>query len=187
MAISTRLDEGGKPAQLTKSVVRELGETLEELRIAAEQLQLAADDIAVARQEATANADRYRELYEALPLACVMTNDEGCVTDANTLASRMLNVASPYLSGKPLFLFLPQRDAYFEMLDRVRTEGRVMAQAVLRPRDRKPINVTVTVTALKHQMRWCWVFGEIDGVVLGVPESRTPTDGVPLPSGPDLN
>ena len=93
-----------------KSALRDLGEAVEALRVATEQLRLAADDIAAARREATLNADRYRELYEGLPMGCVMTNDEGSITDANTFASKLLNVSAPYLAGKPLLLYLPQRE-----------------------------------------------------------------------------
>src|SRR5262245_48299897 len=103
MVMAQEHDKGQKPApQLMKSALRDLGEALEELRVATEQLQLAADDIAVARRESTVNADRYRELYETLPVACLMTNEEGCVVDANLLASKLLNVSGPHLSGKPL-------------------------------------------------------------------------------------
>jgi PAS domain-containing protein len=174
---------GDKPTpQLMKSTLRELGETLEELRVATEQLQLAADDIAVARREATVNADRYRELYEGLPVACLMTNDEGCVTDANTFASKLLNVSGPYLTGKPLLLYLPQREAYFDLLERVKNDGHASAHAVLRPRDRKPVNVKLTVAALKQQSRWCWVFGPVDATA-----SRPPINGTLLPEDPSVH
>jgi PAS domain-containing protein len=184
MVMAQEHDSGQKPTpHLVKSALRDLGETLEELRVATEQLQLAADDIAVARREATVNADRYRELYEGLPMACLMTNDEGCVTDANPFASRLLNVSAPYLTGKPLMLYLPQREAYFDLLERVKNEGHATARAVLRPRDRKPMDVKLTVAALKHQSRWCWVFGPLDGST----ESRTPVDGALLTDDPGLH
>jgi len=184
MVMAQEQDNVGKPTpQLVKSALRDLGETLEELRVATEQLQLAADDIAAARREATLNADRYRELYEGLPMACLMTNDEGCVTDANTFASKLLNVSAPYLAGKPLLLYLPQRDAYFELLERVKNDGHASAHTVLRPRDRKPVDVKLTVAALKQQSRWCWVFGPVDGAT----ESRAPINDTPLPEGPSVH
>jgi PAS domain-containing protein len=183
MVMAQEHDGGQKPTpQLMKSALRDLGETLEELRVATEQLQLAADDIAVARREASLNADRYRELYEGLPMACLMTNDDGCVTDANACASRLLNVSAPYLAGKPLMLYLPQREAYFDLLERVKTDGHANAHVVVRPRDRKPVDVKLTVAALKQQSRWCWVFGPVDGST----ENRTPVDGALLPKDLDV-
>jgi nitrogen-specific signal transduction histidine kinase len=95
-------------------------------------------------------------------MACVLTNEHGTVDEANGHASKLLNVASAYLTGKPLLLYLPQRDLYFQLLDEVNHEGTARARAMLRPRDRKPFEVNVTVTALKRQVRWCWVFLEVD-------------------------
>lgn len=184
MVMAQQYDSGVKPTpQLVKSALRDLGEALEALRVATEQLQLASDDIAAARREAALNADRYRELYEGLPMACLMTDDDGLVVEANTFASRLLNVSAPYLAGKPLLLYLPQRDAYFELLERVKKDGYATARTVLRPRDRKPVDVTLTVGALKQQSRWCWMFGPIDGET----KNGTPVDGVPFPDDPGLH
>ena len=73
---------------------------------------------------------------------------------------KWLNVARPYLPGKPLLLFMPERDQYFGILERVRADGNASDRAVLRPRDRKPRVVNVGVAALSNQMRWCWIFFE---------------------------
>lgn len=161
MALTQQHERGDRtPPNLSKTALRELSEALEELRVATEHLQVAADDLAVSRREATASADAYRELYDGLPMPCLLTNEQGTVDEANAHASRLLNVAAPYLSGKPLLLYLPQRDTYFRLLETVSIEGVARAKAMLRPRDRKPVQVNVTVTALKRQVRWCWVFWE---------------------------
>lgn len=171
MVMAQQYDGGVSPTpQLVKAALRDFGEAVEALRGATEQLRLAADDIAAARREATLNADRYRELYEGLPMGCVMTNDEGSITDANTFASKLLNVSAPYLAGKPLLLYLPQRESYFELLGRVKSDGYASARTIVRPRDRKSIDVNLTVAALKQQARWCWVFGPLTGGA----ENRTP-------------
>ena len=165
------------PPQLAKSALRELSEALEELRVATEHLQVAADDLAVSRREATASADAYRELYEGLPMPCVLTNEQGTVDEANTHASKLLNVAAPYLAGKTLLLYLPQRQSYFQLLEQVSIDGMARARMQVRPRDRKPMEMNVTVTALKRQVRWCWVFWEPDAAA----ESRVlPPEGPPL-------
>jgi hypothetical protein len=143
-----------------KSVLRELSDVLEELRVATEQLQAASDDLAAARREAVGHAERYHELHEGLPLPCVLTNEAACVDEANMLAATLLNVARPFLPGKPLLLFLPERETYFRLLDDVRSGGTAGGKAMLRPRDRKPRPVTISVTALPNQLRWCWLFSE---------------------------
>jgi hypothetical protein len=47
------------------------------------------------------------------------------------------------------------------MLDRVRTEGSAGERLMVRPRDRRPRQVRIDVTALPRQLRWCWVFSEL--------------------------
>jgi PAS domain-containing protein len=160
-ALEGRIDRSSRPSPDTlKMALRELGDLLEALHVATEQLQAVADDLIAARRDAVAHADRYRELHEGLPVPCILTDPEGCVDEANTLAATLLNVARPYLAGKPLLLFMPERDHYFRMLERVRSEGSAAERAILRPRDRKPRPVTVGVSALTGQMRWCWVFSD---------------------------
>lgn len=174
MTLTQQHERGERPtAQLSKSALRELGEALEELRVATEHLQIAADDLAASRHEATINADNYRELYQGLPMPCVLTNEQGTIDEANLHAAKLLNVAAPYLAGKPLLLYLPQRDTYFRLLDEVGTSGMGRTRSLLRPRDRKPLEVNVTVTALKRQVRWCWVFWEAETTA----ESRVPPLG----------
>ena len=184
MALTEQHERGNKTApQLSKSALRELGDVLEELRVATEHLQLAADDLASARREATVGIENYRELYEGLPMPCVLTNEQGSVDEANERASKLLNVASAYLTGKPLLLYLPQRDLYFRLLDEVNNVGIARARAMLRPRDRKPFEVNVSVTALKRQLRWCWVFWDLDHGQ----EAREPSlDSAPASTDPEL-
>ncbi|HEY7498845.1 MAG TPA: PAS domain-containing protein [Vicinamibacterales bacterium] len=157
-----RVDVGSKPsAEMMKAALRELGEVLDALRVATEQLHAASDDLMAARRDAVAHAERYRELHEGLPVPCILTDPEACVDEANGHAAALLNVARPYLTGKPLLLFMPERDQYFRMLERIRVDGSTTDRATLRPRDRKPRTVSIGVTALANQARWCWVFSEV--------------------------
>ncbi len=185
MALTEQHEHGNKTGpQLSKSALRELGDVLEELRVATEHLQLAADDLASARREATAGVENYRELYEGLPMPCLLTNEQGSVDEANGHASKLLNVASAYLNGKPLLLYLPQRDLYFRLLDEVNNVGIARARTMLRPRDRKPLEVNVSVTALKRQLRWCWVFWDLDRGQ----ETREPSlDSAPVSTDPSIS
>ena len=156
-----RIDEGDGASRVTlRLALRELGDVLEELHVASEQLYAASDDLVAARRDAVEHAERYRELHEGLPVPCILTNPEGCVDEANGHAATLLNVAGRYLVGKPMLLFMPERDQYFRMLERVRAEGTAADRAMLRPRDRKPRPVTVGVTALSSQSRWCWVISD---------------------------
>lgn len=143
-----------------RTALRELSDMLEELRLATEQLQSASDDLAAARREASLRTEHYQELHENLPLPCVLTDDAGCVNDANSLAARLLNVARVRLPGKPLLLFMPQRDQFFHLIDKVRADGVGADRLLMRPRDKRPREVAINVTTLPAQAKWCWLFIE---------------------------
>jgi PAS domain-containing protein len=159
--LERRLDqrEGRLRSSMT-SALKELSDVLEALQVASEQLNTFSDALAFARSEAVALAERYRELHEGLPLPCVLTNDSGNVDEANSLAATLLNVARPYLPGKPLLLFLPEREQYFQFIESLQRVGNAAGRAQLRPRDRKPREVQINANALPHQSRWCWVFSD---------------------------
>src|SRR5262245_34413944 len=150
-----------RSADAMRSALRELNDVLDELSTATEQLQTAMEDVVVARHQASAFEERYHQFQEALPLPCILTNEGGCVDEANGLASDLLNVAQRYLVGKPLLLFLPERDHYFQMVEDARERGWTRGQLTLRPREQKPRSVTVGVSTLPQQLRWCWLFSEV--------------------------
>lgn len=159
-ALSDQLSRTRKvDGELPASSIRELRNALEELRTATEQLSGAADAIALLRKDAARDADRYRELYEHLPVPCVLTSEEGLIDDANRLASKLLNVGSPHFKRKPLFLYLPQRDTFFDLVQQAAARGLAQARMSLRPRDRKPIPVDVTVTSMRTEL--CWTLAEV--------------------------
>jgi PAS domain-containing protein len=149
-----------RSADAMRVALRELNDVLEVLSTATEQLQAAMDDVVAARQQAVTFEERYYQLQEGLPLPFLLTNDAGCVDEANNLASDLLNVARRYLLGKPLLLFMPDREQYFQMLDEVRAKGSSGGHIILRPREQKPRQVTVGVSALAQQQRWCWLISE---------------------------
>ncbi|HET7220171.1 MAG TPA: PAS domain-containing protein [Vicinamibacterales bacterium] len=153
-------DASGKlsAAEGVRAALREMSELLEMLRSATEQLQAASDDLATARREAAAQTERYHELHECLPVASILTDDAGTVEQVNTLAATLLNVARTRLAGKPLLLFVPDREQYFRLLDRVRGAGAASDTLLVRPRDKKPRTVDVRVCVMPLQARWCWVF-----------------------------
>ncbi len=149
-----------RSADAMRIALRELNDILEELHTATEQLQMAMDDVAMARQQAVAFEERYYQLQEGLPFPFILTNESGCVDEANSLAADLLNVARRYLLGKPLLLFTLDRGQYFHMLEEVREKGSSAGHLTLRPREQKPRQVTVGVSALPQQLQWCWLISE---------------------------
>jgi PAS domain-containing protein len=150
-----------RSADAMRIALRELNDVLDELRTATEQLQAAMDDVAIARQQASVFEERYYQFQECLPLPCILTNEAGCVDEANSLAADLLNVAQRYLVGKPLLLFLPEREQYFNMIEAAKERGSTAGRLVLRPREQKPRPVNVGVSLLPQQTRWCWLISEI--------------------------
>jgi len=150
-----------RSADAMKVALRELDDVLEELRTATEQLQAAMDEVVLARKHASTFEERYHELHEGLPLPCILTNETGCVDEANGLAADLLNVAQRYLIGKPLLLFLPERDVYFQMIETAKAKGSCAGRLTLRPREQKPRQVSVDVSTLPHQVRWCWLISQV--------------------------
>ncbi len=61
-------------------------------------------------EELRAARQRYRELFEFAPDSYLVTDPQGVIKEANQVASTMLNVADDILIGKPLRLYVDERD-----------------------------------------------------------------------------
>lgn len=166
-AAATRLAEleqkrsGGDTGRVTTVAVRELQAAIEELRVAIEHLNEMSDGVAAARGEAQGAEARYDELRESMPTASLFTDDTGVVLGANTAAGELFNISSRHLRGKPLMLFVSDRDGFGRLLKAAQPErGPVATELTIRPRDRKPRRLQVQVQHLTaHQCR-CWFFLE---------------------------
>ena len=143
-----------------RNALRELDDVLEQLRAAAERLQIANDEVVVARQQTLVLEDRYNQLLEGLPLPVIVTDDDGRIEEANVRAADLLNVAQRYLHGKPLLLFLPDREEYFAMIGELRAVGCTFRSLTLRPREQRPRKVTMGVSVIPSSLRWCWQVSE---------------------------
>jgi PAS domain-containing protein len=152
----------GGPGETLSAVFDDLETLTQELQSLREHLNVATSDLTLARQQATDYARRYAELHELLPQPCVLTDEDGSVDSANALASTLFNVGQRYLAGKPLLLYLPEREQYFRTLDAVRLAGNSSSRMLVRPRERKPRILRVSVSALPSQLRWCWIFQELE-------------------------
>jgi PAS domain-containing protein len=161
-AMRLKEENGNSRAQQMRTVSKEVNDALEELRLAVEQLQLAAEDISAARLEANRQSVYYRELVAALPLACVMTSQDGGITDANLCASRLLNTPLSGLRGRPLWSYFPEDDTHAHIRQQISSEGHVSTRFAVRPLEREPLHATVKVFALNEQAEWCWIISDDD-------------------------
>jgi PAS domain-containing protein len=151
----------GSEARLLKVALKELDLVLEELKTASEQLYGMMDELAATRHDADLRDRQFDELREILPVSCVLMDDGGLIVTANGAASELLNVATRHLHGKPLLLFINEREAYFNVIATARqVKSRLKADITIRPRERKPRVMTAQISLLEHRALWCWFFQE---------------------------
>jgi PAS domain-containing protein len=160
------LEQRGKTLEGPKSTVlrtalRELESALEELRVASEQLNVMVDEMAEARSGAEKAEAEFGEFRNLLPIGCVLTDLYGKIVDANITAGELLNVAPRHLAGKPLSLYIVERDRFFTLLSELRfSPGKVRSELAVRPRERKPRHMTVHLGQLGGCDHLYWFFQE---------------------------
>jgi PAS domain-containing protein len=154
---------------MVRPALKELGAALEELQVANDHLIEQLDELGAARARADQTARRLDEFIQALPLACVWTDRDGTIVEANETAASLLNVARPRLPGKPLMLFLGDRQP---LPDALRALGAPDAGAVdlamqVRPRERRPRPARLTALVMQEDQRWCWFIRPADDRIAG--------------------
>ena len=150
----------GPKANVLNTALRELEAALEELRVASEQLNMMVDEMAQTRSGASRAEFRFNEFRNLLPLSCVLTDLGGCILDANAAAGELLNVAPRHLTGKPLSLYMVERDRFFEILNGVRASDNVRAELDVRPRERKARRVGLHLSYAPQDDQLYWFFQE---------------------------
>jgi PAS domain-containing protein len=151
----------GPKAAVLRTALRELETALEELRVASEQLNVTVDEMAEARADAQKVEEEFDEFRQLLPLSCVWTDPQGLIVSANVAAGELLNVAPRHLAGKPLSLYIVDRDSFFGMLNHLRlAPDRVQRELTVRPRERKPRVMTAQLARLATSDQLCWFFQE---------------------------
>lgn len=155
----------GPKAGVVKTALHELDTALAELRRASEQLDELVDEVAELRADSNRVEAQFSEFRDALPVCCVLTDDTGLIAEANTAAGELLNVAPRHLTGKPLLLYVAQRDRFFTLLNaaRLATEP-ARDELLVRPRERKPRVMTVHLEQLRQNNLMCWFFQEPLGI-----------------------
>lgn len=105
-------------------------------------------------------AAAWDHLFDVMPVACILTDTDATILDANHPAGVLLNVTAKRLKERKLVVFSEDRAA-FEALRRQLTaavDGEVRTTMPFRPRDRKPADLDVIVVPLaeEHPARWLW-------------------------------
>jgi PAS domain S-box-containing protein len=136
-----------------------LVQTLEEVRDIFEGVEAVAGQLAIPdhelfelQQAEEAAARRYRELFEVSPLACLVTDPEGVIEDANATAAMLLGMRQEALIGIPISFLIaePDRDSLAANLAAMRratdSRARTLEARIVGPQ-RALLQVALTVAA----------------------------------------
>lgn len=157
-----RLTGPGGP--VIKPALKELSDSLEELQVANEQLQQQVDLLAEARITVDSVQNRFVEFVDAIPVACVWTDSEGQIVQANSAAASLLNVSSQHLNGRPLMFFIVERDKFRDAQAALNAHLTSVVEMALsmRPRERRARQVRLTGRRLQYDDRRCWFIQQAD-------------------------
>jgi PAS domain S-box-containing protein len=127
--------------------VDELERSLHELEVACETLREQAEQLEAARATADRERQRWRALFDAAPVAYLLTDGSGVIQAANTRAVALLAVTSRFLVGKPLSVFADGRRAEFLAAVKAAAASRQPVEITfsVRPRERAPVDTRATI------------------------------------------
>jgi PAS domain-containing protein len=113
------------------------------------------------RASSRAQTAEWERLFGAAPCAWVITDRAGTIRDANGMASVLLNVSVKHLKGRQLLVHTENRKVFSDLLAGLNSgAGPDDAVLKMRPRDRRPIemNVTVMPAPPNESGDWLWYF-----------------------------
>ncbi|MEH2250536.1 PAS domain-containing sensor histidine kinase [Nostoc sp.] len=154
--------------ELVAAVFKEVHLALEELQIANEDLQQQNEELFNAQQDLVAQRQRYRELFEEVPDAYLVTDTKGVIQEANSAATTLLNISKSFLLGELLEIYVLEKEMidFYLKLTHLRDHAKIPGwkmqewEVNLRPRNRTPIIAAVKVVAIRNQsselvgLRW---------------------------------
>jgi PAS domain S-box-containing protein len=137
-----------QPDDVLLESFEKLQHTLEELHIAGEELRQQNEELAAARLVAEAERQRYQELFDFAPDGYVVTDATGTIQEANRAIATLLAVSQDFLVGKPLVVFVADKDRtpFHVQLTRLTGLQRFEDWEVyLQPREGKPFPAAITI------------------------------------------
>ena len=109
--------------------------------------------MAAARLVAEAERQRYQELFDFAPDGYVVTDATGTIQEANRAIATLLAVPQDFLVGKPLVVFVAEKDrkAFHIQLTRLTESQRLEDWEVyLQPREGKPFPAAITTSIIRN-------------------------------------
>jgi len=103
-----------------------------------------------------------QHLFQHMPVACVSTDANGQIYDANGLAGALLNTSARHLRDRLLLHFAEDRSAFRGILARLAADASQVSTSLrLRPRERAPIMMPTLILPEvgSSASTWLWFFG----------------------------
>jgi PAS domain S-box-containing protein len=150
---------------LLPEALEELSTALEELRVTEEEIRVQREQLVEGRQSLEAERDGYRELFDLAPVAYLVTDRVGVITEANRRAASLLGIPQHFLVGRPLAMFVAGQDKQ-GLRDRLNQLGGLEFgswQLHIQPRQCDPVQVVVSTSVARNQagqvvgLRWALV------------------------------
>jgi PAS domain S-box-containing protein len=164
--LQQRSDTDAPPGQrLLPEALAELDVAIEELSVTGQELQAQTVELSATRRALEAERERYQQLFEAAPVAYLVTDPTARIQEANRAAAALLGVPQRFLTGKPLAAYVDSGDrwAFRTMVTRLQRgdDDRVADRPVrFRRRGGQIVPAAVTVEPLADRrggvggLRW---------------------------------
>jgi PAS domain S-box-containing protein len=135
---------------IATQAVAELNTALAELEAVNSHLQDQNDQLAQVTEAREIEAERYRSLFENVPVPYVVTDGWGIIEEANAAAEDLLNVRRDMLRGKPISVFVApaERREFREYINNVAEQG--ARDAVFQPRGGERITVHLDISEIPY-------------------------------------
>lgn len=127
--------------------------TVEELGLAEHELHEQHEALLDAQLRMDERGRHYRDLFELIPAAYVVTTADGVIREINEAGARLLGRSRNFVVGKPLGMFVTageEQAAFRVALQRICESTRVEVWGMrLAPAMRPPVEVTVSVRTVR--------------------------------------
>jgi PAS domain S-box-containing protein len=133
------------------------------------------------RERLQGRLDRYRSLFERAPVAYLVTDRLGVVTEANRRAADLLGTVPQALAGQPLPAFVTgdDRAGFRDLLQRLGDGGAQAGELELQPGRGGPRPVAVAVEACPAgqdgMVELRWALRQVEARAADAPPGRSPT------------
>lgn len=157
--LANSLPLNGRPAEEQLRVLRDKLPSL--LDALVEEMRLLEHRSALLERMLDEQTARREELLRHVPVACVLTDVRGQITDANREAGQLLNSSVRSLLARPVELYVVNRADVERATARLEeTSGRVQLQVVVKPREKPPVRAFVTIQRATGtpEALWRWFF-----------------------------